>query len=145
MPVYEYSCNNCEIIFEELFLSSKEARKHTEKYPCPECGSDADRVPSATNFQFKGTAEGDPTKRGNSGVHDLDYPTLDKAIGRSANRKWKEYHREKAARDKARRALGTNTISERDGRPEPVESGVMKLRQQGIKTLRKAIKQNPPR
>jgi len=98
---------------------------------------------SAANFNFKGVAEGDPTRKGNSGIHDLDYPTLDKAIGRSANRKWKEYHKEKDARDKARRALGTNTITERDGHAAPVEPGVMGLRRQGIKTLRKAIKQNP--
>lgn len=142
MPVYEYQCDQCEIVFEELFISSAKAKEYFNEHPCPECGENARRVVSATNFQFKGVAEGDPTRKGNSGVHDLDYPTLDKAIGRSANRKWKEYRKEKAARDEARKALGTNTITERDGSVAPVESGVMGLRRQGIKTLRKAIKQN---
>lgn len=98
---------------------------------------------STTNFNFKGVAEGDPTRKGNSGSHDLDYPSLDKAIGRSANRKWKKYHADKAKRDAARKAYGTNIITERDGSPKPVDSKVMDLRRQGIKTLRKAIKQNP--
>lgn len=130
------------MLFEEL-LNSTESKEYFSAHPCPECGESAPRVMSAANFNFKGVAEGDPTRKGNSGVHDLDYPTLDKAIGRSANRKWKEYHKEKAARDNARKALGTNTITERDGHAAPVESGVMGLRRQGIKTLRKAIKQNP--
>jgi len=144
MPVYEYSCDSCEIIFEHLFLNLKEAREFADHRACPECGHIAERVPSAASFSFKGVAEGDPTRSGNSGVHDLDYPSLDKAIGRSANRKWKKYHADKAQRDKARRELGTNSITtDSDGsNVRPASSDVLRLRGKGLSTLKKAERQN---
>lgn len=88
-------------------------------------------------------SEGDPTKKGNSGFHDLDYPSLDKAIGRSANRKWKEYGVRKAVRDKVRRESGTNSISiGSDGKPIPTNSKTLKLRARAMSLLSRAKRQS---
>ena len=139
IPSDEYYCEACEAIFEELRLSRDEVRAHAKSHPCKFCGQESGRVPSASNFTFKGVAEGDPTRAGNSGVHDLDYPTLDKAVGRSANRKWKEYGARKAARDEARRRFGTNAISVgADGSPAPVDPKVLDARDKGLRLLKKA-------
>ncbi len=35
MPIYEYKCNKCKNIFEELVFNTKE-----NKIPCLKCGSD---------------------------------------------------------------------------------------------------------
>jgi putative FmdB family regulatory protein len=50
MPIYEYQCDACDNVFEELILGS-------EKDPevCPACGADrVHRVISNTSFQLKG-------------------------------------------------------------------------------------------
>lgn len=142
MPTFEYACEKCQIVFEELFLSKSEIKKFSKKHPCPSCNLSSIRIPSATNFQFKGVSEGDPTKRGNSGVHDLDYPSLDKAIGRSANRKWKEYGSRKKINDNARRRFGTNTLSVGpNGELAPTDPKTLDFREKGLRlfnTLKKA-------
>ena len=144
MPNYEYQCQACEIVFEELLMSRDEVKRYSKEHPCPTCKVPASRVMSRTNFQFKGTAEGDPTRPGNSGVHDLDYPALDKAVGRSANRKWKHYDARKKARDEVRKELGTNAVSvDPDGQVRATDSKTLKIRETGIKTWKKALDQNP--
>jgi putative FmdB family regulatory protein len=143
LPNYEYGCKECNIIFEELLMSREEVAKYAKEHPCPECRRPAPRVISRANFQFKVVAEGDPTRRGNSGVHDLDYPVLDKAVGRSANRKWKEYNARKEARDRARRELGTNAVSQGpDGRVSATDGKTLDARTMGIRTWQKALDQN---
>lgn len=143
MPTYEYYCKHCKIIFESLLISRSEVKKYKEVYPCKTCGKKCNRVPSASNFQFKGISEGDPTRVGNSGVHDLDYPSLDKAIGRSANRKWKEISKRKKVRDKVRQELGTNSIGiSQDGTIVPIDKKTISIRNSAFKTLKKARDQN---
>lgn len=139
MPTYEYACDACDFTFEELLLSREEIREHEKSHPCPSCGRRCGRVPSAANFNFKGKAFGDPTNtKGSSGVHDLDYPSLDKAIGRSAKRKWQEHAKKKEARDRVRRETGAVAVSEVGGRTVPTDPSVLKLREQGLKTFKKA-------
>lgn len=137
MPVYEYYCQTCNVEFEQLLIQRDEIKEYKDFYPCPSCKELSPRIPSATNFNFKGTA-------GNSGSHDLDYPTLDKAVGRSANRRWKEYHERKAARDAARRKLGTNTITtdglSSDSKILPVNNGHLGNREKGIKLFKRTLK-----
>ncbi len=49
MPIYEYYCQNCDYIFEEL------NKGYTEKnMTCPVCGQDAKRLISNTSFILKG-------------------------------------------------------------------------------------------
>lgn len=136
MPTYEYRCPVCEIEFEELLISSDEVREFAKAHPCPNDKSHScPRIMSPTNFAFKGVSYGDPrnrnpeTTKGSTGVHDLDYPSLDKVIGRSATRKWKEFGARKAARDKARKELGTTAISVApDGSMRPMPKGHEEVR-----------------
>ena len=50
MPVYEYTCPNCQNIFEEWLKFSET----TESAPCPKCGSTARHIISNTAFVLKG-------------------------------------------------------------------------------------------
>lgn len=49
MPIYEYQCPECSILFEELVSSVDK-----DIVPCVQCGKDARRVISKTTFQLKG-------------------------------------------------------------------------------------------
>jgi len=147
MPTFEYRCEACEVEFEELLIQQDEVREYREWHPCPSCKGRAERQKvSAVNFAFK--APGGQTQgsgvHGQSGVHDLDYPQVDKAVGRSADVKWKHYGERKAARDKARRELGTNAVKQVDNIVMAADQSTLSTREQGLKTLRKAKDQNPP-
>jgi putative FmdB family regulatory protein len=77
MPIFKYTCKNCNLSFDKL-LPKIGGEPQTE---CINCGKMADKQVSVSNFEFSG-------KTGNSGVHDLDYPGIDKAVGRSAEKRW---------------------------------------------------------
>lgn len=97
------------------------------------------RIPSATNFAFKGPAGSDPTSgRSSSGSHDLDYPSLDKAIGRSANRRWKDYTPKKEARDKVRRETGSVAIMDTKDGPKAADEVTLKGRSAGLQMFKAA-------
>lgn len=141
MPTFEYECKDCGIIFEELFISGDEVREFSKQHPCPNDPSHiCPRVMSVTNFNFKGMAYGDPrnrnpaTTRGSSGSHDLDYPSLDKAIGRSANRKWQSFIERKNQRDAARKEFGTSAITVApDGSMAPLPKGHEEVRKNAFR------------
>jgi hypothetical protein len=129
----EFHCEECGILFEEYFSTRDEASQYADGYPCKQCGKNAIRVPiSRVNFQFAGTP-------GNSGSHDLDYPTLDKAVGRSASAKWERIHEEQAARDRVRQETGIDALASMpDGSAAPIDPVTMKYRDQGTRKLRDA-------
>lgn len=131
--IYEYYCDACECEFEELFTSSEESKTYFEWHPCPTCKDRAERIKiSMVSFKFGGTP-------GNSGSHDLDYPVLDKAVGRSAETRWTGYNERKAKRDKIRKDAGTNSVSvTSSGDVIPTDSGKLGLREKAYKLLRKA-------
>ncbi len=145
MPTFEYACEGCNTVFEELFLQKEEIKQYSAQHPCKNCGAVAKRIPSATNFTFKapsGQTQGTGV-HGQSGVHDLDYPSLDKAIGRSANHKWKEYRGRKAARDAVRRQAGTNSVTVDGEKVTPTDPSKMEVRQKAFNIMSKAKSQNP--
>lgn len=91
MPTFEYSCHDCNVAFEELHILRDDIENYKDNYPCPSCGKNAERNRvSAFGFKFSGETRGTSGVHGNSGVHDLDYPKLDKAVGRSADKKWEK-------------------------------------------------------
>jgi putative FmdB family regulatory protein len=142
VPTYEYFCEGCNAVFEELLLMPDDVKKHSKEHPCPKCRESAKRLDiSLTNFTFATPARQAPVQgsgvQGQSGSHDLDYPSLDKAIGRSAEKKWVEYDKRKKARDKIRKETGTNAISTAGGSPAPADKQVMKVRETGLKTWQK--------
>jgi putative FmdB family regulatory protein len=134
MPSFEYFCKDCKKIFEELLLQPGDAKKYEKQHPC-KCGRIAERVLSKSNFAFK--APSGPTQgsgvHGQSGVHDLDYPALDKAVGRSADTKWGVYHERKAVRDKARAKFGTNAVKQVRDKITPLTKDQLAARESGMK------------
>lgn len=147
MPTFEYSCPTCEILFEELLLQRDEIEKYREWHPCPQCGERGDReAVSIMNFAFKapsGQTQGSGV-HGQSGVHDLDYPKLDKAIGRSASVKWQQYGQRKADRDKVRKEAGTNSLTTTpDGKPIPADQTTTYLRDKALRTFSKRPDKKP--
>lgn len=50
MPLYEYSCDDCKLIF-ELMRNVDE----TSPVTCPKCQKEAKKMVSLTSFQLKGT------------------------------------------------------------------------------------------
>ena len=146
IPTFEYNCSSCEVEFEEFLIQLEEVKKYSKWHPCPQCRGRAARIKvSAVNFSF--TAPAGQTQgsgvHGQSGVHDLDYPSVDKAVGRSSTKKWEYYNARKAARDKARRELGVNAIKQIDNVVIPLDKQSSKIRDQGLGTLLKAKSQNP--
>lgn len=75
---------------------------------------------------------------GQSGVHDLDYPVLDKAIGRSAEKKWSIYQQRKQLRDKVRKEAGTNAIAQSGDKITPMTKQGLEMREKGLKLFKKA-------
>ena len=140
MPSYRYFCKACDAIFEDLLISTEEIKSYSQEHPCPVCEAVCPKIPSAANFKFAGPAGSDPTSgRSSSGSHDLDYPSLDKAVGRSANRKWKSFSEKKKVRDQVRRETGSIAITEsKDGTMTPTNQNILSARETGLKTFKKA-------
>ncbi len=134
MPVYEYECHECGNLFEELIMGSENVQKYKTEHPCPICTSSSPRkMVSLVSFNFKGGTVG------NSGVHDVDYPSLDKAVGRSSKSKWEKIQQQKAERSKIRQSLGTNSLSQTpDGKLMKADSSTLEIRNKAINLYNKA-------
>jgi hypothetical protein len=65
---------------------------------CPSCGEEAPRLFTSFGFGFTKPENSAPA---NTGVHDLDYPSADKIVGRSAESRWGTYR----ARDEAKKTV----------------------------------------
>lgn len=137
MPTYEYACQACEVEFEELLTQSDEIQQFAKQHPCPQCGEPAPRIASAANFAFAAPARAAAGSgvHGQSGIHDLDYPSVDKAVGRSSAKRWDAFNQRKAERDKVRRESGTNAISVAGGRPAPIDKTVAAVREGALGTF----------
>jgi putative FmdB family regulatory protein len=137
MPTFEYTCKNCDLGFEEILVNSEDIKNFSEKHKCPICNKWAKRQPiSVVNFSFKSSTPG------NSGSHDLDYPTLDKAVGRSAENKWGKIYEKKAIRDKVRKEIGTNSVTQIGDKIVPVSPEKMAIREKAFRTLQEVSKKS---
>jgi putative FmdB family regulatory protein len=137
VPIFEYRCEPCQAEFEEVLTSQDDIREYKDAHPCPGCGKMAPRAGiSVTNFNFAGGVRGESGVHGQSGSHDLDYPTLDKAIGRSSAKRWERINREQAARDKVRKETGATSLSKVVSRSsttfEPSSTESLKTREMGL-------------
>jgi DNA-directed RNA polymerase subunit RPC12/RpoP len=143
IPTFEYFCDDCDVEFEELLLKKEEIQEYFDHHPCPNCKHRAERIKvSITNFNFAGgTDKGAGTGvHGNSGVHDLDYPKLDKAVGRSSEVKWGQYNKRKEGRDKVRRESGVSVVSQSGDTVVPASPETMAVREKALKLFDKAKK-----
>ncbi len=57
MPLYEYHCEKCDKVFEAL----RPLRESDAPTPCPDCGSDADRI-LPTSFSARSWGKGYPQR-----------------------------------------------------------------------------------
>lgn len=143
MPIFAYYCDECEAEFDELLTQKADVEAYFDHHPCKGCGNRAERIRvAAVSFKFAGNVNvgGGTGIHGNSGVHDLDYPVIDKAVGRSAEVKWQEYDRRKEQRDKVRRESGTNAVSQDGDRIAPLADGAVRDREKAMTLLEKAKK-----
>jgi putative FmdB family regulatory protein len=93
MPKYTFECQNCNLRFDRTL---KMGEHPTSK--CPSCKEEAPRLFTSFGFGFKKSETSAPA---NTGVHDLDYPSADKIVGRSAESRWDTYR----ARDEAKKTV----------------------------------------
>ena len=143
MPTFEYYCDDCEVEFEELLIQKAEVQEYFDHHPCPQCKKRAERIRVASfSFKFAGQVNQGAGSgvHGNSGVHDLDYPVLDKAVGRSAEAKWEGYDKRKEERDKVRREAGTNAISQDGDRIAAADAGTIETREKALNLFNKGDK-----
>lgn len=125
MPSYAFECPDCVLRFERNLRAGEYA-----SYPCPGCGKIAPLVLSNFGFSF-GQGSGSPA---NTGVHDLDYPSADKAVGRSAHDRWEYLHARDAVKRKAREQGQTHALIRHTGRDyvdyEPMSDAGREARKQ---------------
>jgi putative FmdB family regulatory protein len=107
MPFYAFECVECQVRFERNLRIGE-----YQQYPCPSCKKQVPLVPSSFGFSFSETA-GAPAA--NSGVHDLDYPTADKAVGRSAHERWAQIDARETVKKQARQQGETHALIRRTG------------------------------
>ena len=121
MPTYTFGCEDCNVEFERT-LKMAEHLSH----PCPSCGQDSARVWDADSlaFSFQGQQTGSTA---NTGVHDNDYPTADKVVGRDADARWAMINERERVKAEARRRGGTHALIRHNHRDyidyEPMTDG----------------------
>lgn len=107
MPKYVFECQECGNLRFERALKMADHPTHE----CPACGEEAPRVISAFGFAFQGGG----SAPANSGVHDLDYPSADKLIGRSAHDRWSTYVERDQVKKKVRKGGSAPELMRVDG------------------------------
>ena len=102
MPSYTFECPVCDLRFTRVLKMAVHV-----SHVCPNCKDLAPLVVEGFAFQF-GKSEGAAV--GNSGVHDHDFPTADKAVGRSADERWALLNERDKVKKKARELGGTHAL-----------------------------------
>ena len=115
MPKYVFECQDCNTRFERS-LKMGEHPTHT----CPSCKEPAPRLFEGFAFGF---AESTKTPT-NTGVHDQDYPTADKIVGRSADKRWNAYKERDKCKNEVRKVGASPALARLDG-PGYVEYAAM--------------------
>lgn len=142
MPTYEYQCAKCEIEFEELLLKRDEIEQYSKSHPCPSCKANAPRnYATKFGFAFKGSVQGTSGVHGNSGVHDLDYPTLDKAVARSSEKRWDIIRERQESINRVRRESNQNAVSiDSEGKPAAASGSEITSREVAISAFKSSLK-----
>jgi putative FmdB family regulatory protein len=108
VPKYVFECQTCVVRFER----SLKMDNHTT-HECPSCHDPAPRVLDGQGFAFQ--FEQGEASPGNSGVHANDYPTADKAVGRSADERWALLRERDKVKAEARKQGQTHALIRHTG------------------------------
>lgn len=108
MPKYTFECQLCGTRFERTLKMGDHPT-----HECPSCADEAPRLFDGSSFGF-GFAPGDSAPA-NSGVHDQDYPTADKIVGRSAEERWSTYRNRDRVKREVRTVGGSPALTRVDG------------------------------
>jgi putative FmdB family regulatory protein len=101
MPVFRYECSKCGLQFDRL--TSKVGGE--PEVPCLNCNEASKKLISKVSFNYNSTRP-----QGDTGVHDVDYPVVDKAVGRSAETRWLRFKERRNVEDTARKTYGTEYL-----------------------------------
>lgn len=84
MPLIEFHCDSCDLIFERLIRGGSKTGTHKCK-----CGAEASRCLSKFGVSVKGP-----------GFRKTDNASLDEVVGTDAEKRWEYYKDRKAAKQK---------------------------------------------
>lgn len=106
MPAYRFKCV-CGLEFERKLKMGNHPN-----HECPECKSEAPRLFAGVALGLKFEQGSSPVN--NSGFHDLDYPTADKAVGRESEVRWEGYAERDRVKRKVRKETGHGALVRKD-------------------------------
>jgi len=108
MPRYTFHCQQegCNLRFTRTLKMGP-----WPTHPCPTCKEESPRLWEGFGFAFEAGAG---SAQANTGVHDQDYPSADKVVGRSADVRWAEYRERQKVKDRVRKK-GGSALLRRDG------------------------------
>jgi len=101
MPLYEYSCSSCGVVFEHLSKEQKDSEI------CPSCGKVAGKKLSIPGqFSFVG-----------AGPHVNEHPSGDRLIGKDAELRWKVILEREEAKKEVRKSGQNPVLVKMDNKP----------------------------
>ena len=100
MPLYEYKCEKCEYLFEEL-----QGKDENPTIPCKKCGANANRQMSSFAHTVAGGSSND---------------SIDMKIGREANNRWQKIHDNQSKRRADKPIQTLDVPRTKDGKFMPV-------------------------
>lgn len=109
MPLYVFECQGCELRFERTLKMGD----HTT-HSCPQCKDEAPRILDGASFGFGFTAPA-TSAPANTGVHMDDYPTADRAVGKSAEARWGVITEREKVKGEARKQGETHALIRHTG------------------------------
>jgi putative FmdB family regulatory protein len=108
MPNYEFECQECNTRFTRNLKMAEHAI-----HPCPKCEAEAPRLWEGFGghkFESNGSSA-----VANTGVHTEDYPTADRAVGRSADDRREVMEARDKVKNEVRGKAGTHALIRTQG------------------------------
>jgi len=139
MPKYVFECPECVVRFERVLKMDAHS-----SYECPSCHDPAPRVLDGVALGTFSFAKPDGAAPANTGVHDNDYPTADKAVGRSATDRWAQYDEREKVKNEARKQGQTHALIRSTGKDyveyEPMSDGGLSAHRKLTKAALAAVR-----
>lgn len=105
MPIFEYRCSDCNLLFDALVKQSEVSDEGSKTRPCPDCNKPSPRQMSA----FAPVIAGGSTNE-----------TPDMSIGREAEKRWQSHYDRQSKRRGDRKLQEVSQPKNKDGKYMPV-------------------------